>query len=219
MRYIQKSTEPESLTKYKKQKGAYFDGYDKKDDVRRALLKEQGYVCGYCMRRLETCEQVKIEHILPQSMIEGDERAALDYRIMLGVCYGNKGHRKKEQTCDAHRGNEDLTINPYNKTAINMIKYKSDGTIYSDDEAINKDLDITLNLNYNGPGVYLKDNRKEALEACKKKLHVMQSQGLWSKNILLRILDEYERPDKEGKVKAYSGIVIEYLKRRIEKSR
>ena len=218
MRYIQKSTEPESLTQYRTQKGAYYDGYNKKDDVRNALLKEQGYLCGYCMRRLESCNQVKIEHIVPQSTLEGNEKAALNYRIMLGVCYGNLGHPKKEQTCDAHRGNEDLTINPYNEALVNLIRYKSDGTIYSDDERINKDLDIVLNLNYNGPGVYLKDNRKEALAACRSKLSAMQKSGNWSKSMLVNMLTEYEKTDVDGKLKPYSGIVVDYLKRRIEKA-
>lgn len=215
MRYIQKKSEPESLTQYKKQQGAYYDGYDKKDDVREALLKEQGYLCGYCMKRLESCDQVKIEHVVPQSKLLEDERAALDYRIMLGVCYGNEAHPKKEQTCDAHRGNEPLTIDPFNENSVGLIKYQSDGTIYSKDYEINKDLNITLNLNYNGSGVYLKENRKEALAACKEKLKKNKRKGLWSKSMLQRMLIEYERPDEDGKLKPYSGIVIEYLKRKI----
>ncbi len=217
MRYIQKKSEPESLTKYKKQKGAYYDGYDRKDDVRESLLKEQGYLCGYCMKRLDSCEQVKIEHIMPQSKLLEDERAALDYRIMLGVCYGNEGHPKKELTCDAHRGNEDLTVNPFDESTIGLIKYGTDGTIYSDNQAINMDLNNTLNLNYNGPGVYLKSNRQEALEACKDKLKKNKKQGLWSKSMLQQMLAEYERPDAEGKLKPYSGIVVAYLKSKIHK--
>lgn len=119
-----------------------------------------------------------------------DERATLDYRIILGFCYGNEGHPKREQTCDAHRGNENLTVDPFNESSISLIKYQSDGTIYSDDVDINKDLDITLNLNYNGPGVYLKENRKEALAACKDKLKMIKRQGCWSKSLLQRILTE-----------------------------
>ena len=41
MRYIQKGNEPESLTQYRKNQNAYFDGYSRKDDVREKLLKEQ----------------------------------------------------------------------------------------------------------------------------------------------------------------------------------
>ena len=44
MIYIKKGKEPDSLTKYKKQKFAYYDGYKEKDDVREMLLKEQGYL-------------------------------------------------------------------------------------------------------------------------------------------------------------------------------
>lgn len=50
MIYIKKGKEPDSLTKYKKQKFAYYDGYKEKDDVREMLLKEQGYLCAYCMK-------------------------------------------------------------------------------------------------------------------------------------------------------------------------
>lgn len=217
MRYIQKRSEPESLTQYKKQQGAYYDGYDRKDDVRESLLKEQGYLCGYCMKRLESCEDVKIEHIIPQSNLSEDERAALDYRIMIGVCYGNEGNPKKELTCDAHRGNEDLSVDPFNAFSISLIKYYSDGTIYSEDENINKDLNSTLNLNYNGPGVYLKENRKEVLNACKEKLKKNKKQGLWTKSMLQRMLIEYEYPDADGKLKPYSGIAVSYLKAKINR--
>ena len=41
MRYITKGREPSSLTQYKKQSGAYFDGVNK-EDIRQALLEEQG---------------------------------------------------------------------------------------------------------------------------------------------------------------------------------
>lgn len=79
MRYIQKGNEPESLTQYKKNKNAYFDGYSKKDDVREQLLKEQGYLCGYCMRRLQNCADTKIEHIVPQSFLKENEKETLNY--------------------------------------------------------------------------------------------------------------------------------------------
>ena len=35
MIYIKKGKEPASLTKYKKQKFAYYDGYKEKDDLRK----------------------------------------------------------------------------------------------------------------------------------------------------------------------------------------
>ena len=45
MIYIKKGNEPDSLTKYRKKKFAYYDGYKDKDDIRKNLLEEQGYLC------------------------------------------------------------------------------------------------------------------------------------------------------------------------------
>ena len=42
MRYIQKGKTPESLIQYAKNKNAYFDGYQDKDDVREQTAKGSG---------------------------------------------------------------------------------------------------------------------------------------------------------------------------------
>lgn len=190
MRYIQKGNEPESLTQYRKNQNAYFDGYSKKDDVREKLLKEQGYICGYCMRRIKNCSETKIEHIVPQSCLKENEREALNYKIMLGVCYGNekKGRNKKSLTCDAHRENQDLVVNPFDMNCIDKIAYRTDGTIYSEDDAINDNLENVLNLNYDGADAYLKKNRREVLSACKEKLKKMQRTGNWNKTLIGKVL-------------------------------
>lgn len=48
---IRKGDEPRSLTLYRKSAYAYYDGCNK-NDIRDSLLKEQGYLCAYCMRRM-----------------------------------------------------------------------------------------------------------------------------------------------------------------------
>lgn len=216
MRYIKKGEEPKTLTEYKKFENAYYNGYKEKDEIKECLLKEQGYLCGYCMRRLSSAKETRIEHLVPQSKL-GDERQALNYKIMVGVCYGNIGKdRKKEQlTCDAHRGNEMLTISPFDKTYIDKIKYDITGRIFSDDKEVNKDLNETLNLNYNGENAFLIINRREALETLKKQLITYQKKGIWNKALLEKFLQRYEQPDKEGKLIPYSGIAIWYLKKRL----
>lgn len=83
MLYIQKRQEPSSLTKYRKQKFAYYDGYPDKDDIREQLLEEQGHLCAYCMRRIDK-EHMKIEHWYPEDRLTDAER--LEYRNMLGAC-------------------------------------------------------------------------------------------------------------------------------------
>ena len=218
MRYIRKGEEPESLTQYKKASNAYFDGYDKKDDIRAKLMEEQGFLCGYCMRRIKNFSDVKIEHIDPQSTLKEDLRKALDYRIMVGVCYGNeaKGRTKKCLTCDAHRGNDELYVSPFEMNEVNQIQYDSEGYITSDDEKIKDSLQKKLNLNYDGPDAYLPQNRKAVLEACKNKLRSMQKEGLWTRRNLERVLQMYENANAEGKYIPYSGIAIWYIKKRLK---
>lgn len=218
MRYIEKNEEPKSLTRYKKNQNAYFDGFSEKDDIREALLREQGYLCAYCMKRIKCTQDTKIEHIIPQSLLKENERQALNYKIMAGVCYGNekKGREHKNCTCDVHRGNQDLHVTPFDLRCIEKIKYASNGEILSEDEQIKDSLDKVLNLNYDGPDAYLMKNRAAVLQACKTKLSKLQRQGIWDRKVLKKMLEYYERPDSEGKMLPYSGIAIWYLKKKLK---
>lgn len=209
MRLIKKGKEPNSLTKYKKQSNAYYDGCNK-SDIRKALLKEQGYLCAYCMKRISE-NNMTIEHYNTQSNI--NEKEALDYNNMLGVCLGNRGAGQENFTCDAHRGNEALAINPFIQSSIDLICYEDNGRIYSNDPEINKDLDKTLNLNCQQ--VLLMVNRKRTLDSLKKHLFNLKSKGIWKKEFLEKIKKKYEIPDKDGKFEPYSGIIVYYLNKRI----
>lgn len=206
MLLIKKGREPNSLTEYKKQNNAYYDGCNK-EDIREALLKEQGYLCAYCMKRISK-DNMKIEHYNPQS--NTNSKDALDYNNMLAVCDGNKSAKsKKEQTCDAHKGNTKLIVNPLLKSSIKLIHYDHDGKIYSDDSIINNDLDKTLNLNCEL--VLLKTNRKSALDSLKKYLSDKKSKGIWKKTFLRKIKRLYEQPNENGELRPYSGIILYYL--------
>lgn len=209
MLLIKKGREPNSLTEYKKQSNAYYDGCNK-SDIRKALLKEQGYLCAYCMKRISETNMT-IEHYSTQSNIS--EKEALDYNNMLGVCLGNRGAGQANFTCDAHRGNASLTVNPFLKQSINLICYQDDGKIYSTDSEINKDLDKTLNLNCEQ--VLLKINREKALGVLKNYLSKLKSKGTWKKEFLEKIKKKYECPNENGKLDPYSGILLYYLNKRI----
>ncbi len=210
MIFIEKGQEPASLIKYKQQNGAYYDGFSQKENVREALLIEQGHICAYCMRRIAK-DTMTIEHYIPKTV---DENLELDYRNMLGVCLGHRGHRKEDMTCDAHRGNVVLTINPLDRSKVQLIKYKSDGTIYSEDRETNNDLDVTLNLNCDCVGVFLKTNRKAALETLRNKLAHYKAQGQWTKAILLKVKENLK---VEGKNAEYRGIMEDYIDKKLSR--
>lgn len=215
MRYIKKGKEPKSLAEYKKQKGAYFDGFKNKDDIRRQLLLDQGYLCAYCMRRIDI-DNMKIEHWRPQR--QGEDEHNLDFSIMLGVCKGNEGQPQNCTTCDTHRQEIPIKVNPLRQVDIDSIEYHtSDGRIFSTDQEINHDLNDTLNLNYDGENVYLCTNRKNVLKILLQQLIKEKKTGNWSSAILQKYLCFYENKDKTGKLRPYSGIAIWYLKKRLKK--
>lgn len=214
MIYIQKGPEPASLTEYKKQQYAYFDGCNK-EDIREKLLEEQGDLCAYCMRRIDK-DHMKIEHWYPEDRLSEQER--LDYRNMLGVCEGHiDGQRGKEDTCDTQKGNQLITVDPRDARTINEIKYRSrSGEIYSDNAEIQKDLDKTLNLNSRGHR--LPQNRKDTLDAVISELSRRNPKGNWTKGKLESFIAEYSKKDAKGQKKEYLGIVLWYLNKKMKRS-
>ena len=53
----------------------------------------------------------------------------------------------EDKTCDAHRGNIPLTVDPRDIYSIRKIRYTLDGYITSNDKGIRTDVEDTLNLN------------------------------------------------------------------------
>lgn len=211
MIYIKKGKEPPSLTAYKKEKFAYFDGCNK-EDIRKNLLAEQGRLCAYCMRRIDE-DSMKIEHWYLEDRLS--EREKLDYRNMLGVCEGHiDGQSGKWDTCDAHKKNQLLTIDPQNAQQISEIKYRTkSGEIYSDNPDIDKDLNDTLNLN--SEKHFLKQNRKAILDEVIKNLVSEKRKGNWNSKMLQSMKQKYEQYDSEGKKREYAGIVLWYLNKKL----
>ena len=137
---------------------------------------------------------------------------------MLGVCYGNsltKGVNQEDTTCDAHRGNTELTINPFDELLVRKIKYKADGSIDSDDADINKDITETLNLNCEA--VSLPETRKRVL--MEEKCRIMKKCKGKSQDAFIRELERtYESLIQERNLTPYCGIIISWLESKLKKS-
>jgi len=162
---ITKKQEPSKLLKYRKNKDATYNNMPKDvhDAVLESLMQEQGYLCAYCMSKIPQkgkIPPVTIEHINAQSTTVDN---ALDYNNMLAVCNGSRGcGSKNSMTCDAHRANTPLTVNPLIPSTLSNVQYKADGVIFFFFLLIEKDLNETLNLNCSQ--AHLIENRKKALE-------------------------------------------------------
>lgn len=223
MIYIKKGNPPGSLILYRKQKHAYYGGYKEKDDIREQLLREQGYLCAYCMRRISK-DQMKIEHWYPESHMTDDE--CLDYYNMLGCCPGhNDGEDGSKDTCDTRKGDIVIGIDPRKPEHISRIDYESksgkitsdeqemkvnfvsaDGRAFSDITTFKKDLTVTLNLN--SPAHHLPENRKQALDTLKDVLIKKKKQGQWNQAMLNKLIQKYSTPDENGHLPEYAGIML-----------
>jgi uncharacterized protein (TIGR02646 family) len=207
--YIKKDHEPEALIQAKREGLRHYDDMttEVKDIVKDSLSAEQGGLCAYCMRRLRP--DMQIEHYTPRSI--SDDATTIDYRNLLGVCPGNKGAAEKFLTCDAHRGNTPLTVDPLKLPSVALVRYLPNGTIYSDDEDVNHDLQITLNLNCKQ--AYLPQGRMAALNELKRKINSDCAGKTASKAYIQHLYDTLSQ-GKNGLLDEYLGILLSYLVKR-----
>lgn len=212
MLLIEKNSPPRDFITYIQQENAHFDDMptDVKNNLRLALMKEQGYVCAYCMSPLCVDEQnkrVKIEHYRARTA-----ENELEYMNLLAVCKGNEGEPQKKQNCDTKKGNQVLHINPQKQADIKTIGYDRNGHIISSSAEFQRDLDDVLNLNCEEG--YLVENRKSALKAFQKmvlkKLAKRTATGEDWRNFAKSIRDD------NGRYMPYAGIIKWYINKKLK---
>ncbi|MCM1140059.1 MAG: hypothetical protein NC453_15945 [Muribaculum sp.] len=205
---VDKTKEPASWTKHRLTPGAK---YEATDDLRASLLKDQGYICAYCMRRIPvkdngTNESSRIEHIKPQSVIPQEE--TMGYGNMVICCPGASVSTDNDLThCDRHKGETQMSLSPLDKNFIDTLSYGNDGAIKSSSNQWDSELNTILNLNLD----ILKRNRKKVLEDL---IRTLKSKG-WDKTNLEKIYMAFSTKDKEGKRKEYCGIVLWYVAKKL----
>jgi uncharacterized protein (TIGR02646 family) len=102
MKKINKARQPQQYTNWRNEA----TGKENEDyrympgDIRRVLLQalneEQGYLCGYTMRKI-SAETSHVEHIKPESICREEERGSdLDY-VNLIACHPKKAEKNKTQ--------------------------------------------------------------------------------------------------------------------------
>ena len=211
MRRIHKGNEPKSLAAHRKADGTYAT-YAQRDDVRAALLREQGAICCYCMQRI-AMRSMRLEHWHSQT---DHPTRTLDYDNLLGACTGGENTLPPErQHCDVHRKNEALHVHPAKSppSCERIVQYLGDGTITSDDESVQRDLHTTLNLNTK----HIKDGRKGALDRLLSALRKEQKDGHWGPALLEQHAALWRRLDDHGEYREYCQIVLHYIDKKLKK--
>ena len=214
-RIIRKGLTPEQ--EYRKLKNPL------KEEVRECLMKEQGHLCAYCMRRIPDqrvdgteIPGVTLEHYIARNMKDAPEMTGtglgVDYNNLLAVCSGGRAPRgeniERGLTCDASRGNTPLKVNPLDNATLETIYYRNNGEIAAEDIEIEKDLVETLNLNcvrYSS----LPEGRKKALEPIEEYIAALENEDEMLDECRILLNDFEAETDPKT---PYCGILIWWLK-------
>ncbi len=168
MRHIVQGTEPLVLRKWKKDnaktpQNLTYRAFPEKDKVKEALLKEQGYLCAYTLRRLSSVEDCHIEHIQPQNVVPGLD---LDYANM-AACFPKDGGDTSYGYGAPVKGGQpvdlgDNFISPHQSGCEQRFSYAATGEITSvnNDPAVSSTISI-LKLDH----PELAELRRAAMEA------------------------------------------------------
>lgn len=100
-----------------------------KDDLRKALLEEQGYICCYCNRGLEGI-LTKIEHFFAKKADKYPSKM-FDYENILIACHGGeKDPRPRFLYCDSAKGDkEPPPISPLQENCEDYFQFTTTGKI------------------------------------------------------------------------------------------
>lgn len=217
---ITKSKEPKEWTQYKNTPGV---SYQPIPELVDALLKEQGYICAYCMRRIPnrdklykkdgiqyvlTNESHRVEHILSRYNHPDKQ---LHYDNMVICC---PGHIGSDEHCDRLKGDSDISFSPLNESFIATLSYRKDGTIVSSNAQYNTEINDVLNLNT----PLLKRNRRASWEAVENILTKANDHRPWNKAILSQYIKKYSSKhckDEKMQYIPYCGIVVYFLNKKL----
>ena len=221
MVYIKKGFEPNELLVAKKSGIRRYDDLrsDVREAIKKALYLEQKGICAYCMCRLKG-ETMQVEHYIPQHDQQGNYNEALsvDFYNMLAVCPGRKNTPNASYnvlTCDQHKGNQILTVDPRNEYSVGKIKYDKAGIIYSTDSNIDYDLNVVLNLNCDMS--QLPRNRKSMLDRFLTSIRKKYSGKEITKAEWKKLRDKYATAtDRDGLLPEFIGIVLRYIDQKLQ---
>ena len=210
MKHIIKSASPEELETYKQTPGVCYKHMFKevKDAVKTSLLKEQGYICCFCGKRIEK-DNSTIDHIKPQGT-EEYKNLQLDYNNMICSCNGidsKEGEKEKnKQTpthCNNKKGDKPIKISPLDLDCESRFEFDDDGNINGIDQDA---IDTITVLGLGCPTLNIE--RRNAIRP-----YIDKYRGKTvSKDVLEAKIAELEQKNNEGRLIPFCFVSIYYIK-------
>lgn len=216
MRYIQKTSEPESFTEWKRQENEDWQpnwgnfGKPEKRDVHDTLLQEQGYSCCYCESRIST-QISHIEHFKPRSKYP---ELSLEYANLLASCQGEaEDPPPKPSYCGQLKGawyDSQLLVSPLVPACADYFRYSDDGQILPTRDLSKATAAITtiekLGLDINK----LRRLRKSAIEG------VLDDEfDELTETEKRKLIQYFDLPDENGQYQEFCSALIYLLKQNL----
>jgi uncharacterized protein (TIGR02646 family) len=183
------------------------------ENIKTSLLREQGYLCAYTLRRLSGVEDCHIEHVLPQNTAPEKD---LDYGNMAG-CFPKDGGNTSHGYGAPVKGGTEVELNmdfvtPHGSGCERRFRYDKKGGIQGADNAASGTI-RTLKLDHGA----LADLRCSAIEAHGLALRQRPNrarQSLKSATAARRFAAEVLQPDNKGWLEpfcvALAQVALEY---------
>lgn len=151
--------------------------YYTKEELRHALLREQGHLCCYCQQRVDNTEKTEIEHLFPRNGPDKEYGKAkmFEYDNLMAVCDGGtEANRRRNQVepaissypeyCDKSKKEKLLPLSPLQPDVETRLSYSRIDDKISIEPFSDQDRDAlesieTLNLNT----AFLGNRRGEAI--------------------------------------------------------
>ena len=139
------------------------EGIERRRMLREALIKEQGKICCYCMRRIYN-NSAHIEHFFPQESFRDMD---LTYENMFASCNGEATIILDDEHCGHRKNNwfRDDMLSPTDAEVEKVFKYSANGKISAvrNRPSSNVAQDMIHNLGLDS--FHLERDRKQAIQA------------------------------------------------------
>lgn len=138
------------------------DGINRRRYLREALIKEQGEICCYCMKKIDV-DSSHIEHFLPKEQFQDID---LSYNNLFASCNGEGSNVIYDEYCGHRKDNwwREEMISPTDIEVEKVFKYTSNGKISSVNGRITSYIAQEMIHNLGLDSYHLERGRREAIE-------------------------------------------------------
>jgi hypothetical protein len=222
------------------------EGPEAHDELRVALARRQGFLCGFCMGHLDcrdkdgnlTWHKVKVAHLVSQSLSKGQKKElhgkALteeeDRRRKLGIDHTNmvlacQGNTPGVIHCDAHQHERDIKHIKFNSQGMMaQVTFPADSTKPREGLLVKGPVDWQAEIG----ALEVRDDDVSLLNLNNKAL--CRNRGLALQNMMMQLkrednwnlanyrrwLNFYTTPDEQGRLPAYCQVMIRALEKKIQ---